>query len=97
MTPEGRVKAKLKKQLTDYGCFQFWPVQTGRGMPMVDCLAWRVNAESHSSYAIEVKREGITKPTPRQAAIMREMRKVAVRTYVVTERNGELVWLEQKD
>jgi hypothetical protein len=96
MTPEGRVKAKVKLALRDW--FQYWPVPSGFGKQMVDCIAiTKMTPPVSLVYAIECKREGVTKPTPRQAAIMREMRKAGVKTYVVTMRNGELVWLEQKD
>jgi len=93
VTPEGRVKAKLKRWLTAEQFYQFWPVLTGYGTQMVDCLAWRAG----TCFAIECKREGVEEPTPRQGAIMRAMRKVGVKTYLVTMRDGELVWLEQKD
>ena len=40
MTPEGRVKAKVKKALTVLGadCWRFMPVQTGFGSPALDFL-----------------------------------------------------------
>ena len=92
LTPEGRVKLKLKKNLADGGYFQYWPVTVGYGSPMVDCLAWRDGA----SYAIEVKRPGATKPTPRQATIMRMMRAKGVQTFVVTAdvESKELIWIQ---
>lgn len=93
MTPEGRVKAALKRDLASRRYYQYWPVPVGYGAQSVDCLVC-VNGKF---LAIEVKREGVTKPTPRQAATMREMRKSGAVTYVVTMRDGELVWLEQND
>lgn len=94
MTPEGRVKKWLKKYLADEGYYQFWPVQTGYGQATVDCLAWHKN---NGSLALECKREGLTKPTPRQTAVMREMRKAGVRTFIVTFIESEPRWLEQLD
>ena len=40
MTPEGRVKAKVKKALEKLGgqCWRFMPVQTGYGAPALDFL-----------------------------------------------------------
>lgn len=38
-TPEGKVKAKVKKLLENYpSIYQFWPVQTGMGAKTLDCL-----------------------------------------------------------
>lgn len=93
LTPEGKVKAKLKRELTACGAFNYWPVPSGYGQQMVDCIAvWK-----SCPYFIECKREGETKPTPRQAAIMRAIRKAGALTYVVSMKDGELLWLEQKD
>lgn len=40
MTPEGRVKAKVKRILKEYtpNPYSFWPVQTGMGASTLDCL-----------------------------------------------------------
>jgi len=40
VTPEGRVKAKVKKALDKLGtdCWRFMPVQTGYGVPALDYL-----------------------------------------------------------
>lgn len=61
MTPEGKVKAKVKKLLKKHGAYQFWPVQTGFGIKTLDCLA------CHRGYfiAIETKAPG-KKPTDLQ-------------------------------
>jgi hypothetical protein len=89
MTPEGRVKAALKKELARLNVYQFWPVQTGYGAATVDCLTcW-----AGKFIAIECKREGVEKPTPRQAAIMKEMRRFGALTYLVTLHEGELKWI----
>lgn len=97
MTPEGRVKAKLKKHLAEKDAYQFWPVQTGYGQAMVDCLAWlpQQRGKLAEAWAIETKRPGMRKPTLRQATVMREMRKAGVRTFIVTaDDDGELIWHE---
>lgn len=38
-TPEGRIKAKVKKILEKHGCYYFMPVQMGYGARTVDILA----------------------------------------------------------
>lgn len=40
MTPEGKIKARLKRALKPFGnkVYQFWPVQTGYGTKTLDCL-----------------------------------------------------------
>jgi hypothetical protein len=89
MTPEGRVKEKLKKFL---GGYQFWPVQTGYGQTTLDLLV----CQNGRFYGIECKREGIRKPTPRQAAVMARIRAAGGVTYLVTMKDGELQWIEIK-
>ena len=93
MTPEGRVKAKLKRHLAEHGYYQYWPVPMGRGSITVDCIA----CDQGHFVGIECKREGVTKPTPHQAAVMRQMRQAGATTYLVTIKDGELEWLEQKE
>jgi hypothetical protein len=61
VTPEGRVKNEVKKQLKAIGAYQFWPVQTGMGATTVDCLA----CVRGRFVAIETKAPGKT-PTPLQ-------------------------------
>jgi hypothetical protein len=92
MTPEGRVKAKLKKYLAvrDY---QFWPVQTGYGAATVDCLA----CVEGKFLAFECKASG-KKLTPRQLTTMQAIRKSGGSTWLVTmDIEGEIVWQEIKD
>lgn len=92
MTPEGKVKAKLKTLLTLQGCYQFWPVQSGYGEKTVDVLV----CDRGRWIGIECKKAGVTKPTPRQAETMRQMREAGAKTYLVTaDKDGNLVWIEQ--
>lgn len=70
MTPEGRVKEKVKKILKEHGAYYFMPVQAGYGMPALDfhcCFRGR-------AFFIETKAAG-KKPTPRQELTMKEIRK----------------------
>ena len=63
MTPEGRVKAKVKRLLKSYGdkVYAFWPVQTGMGARTLDCL---ICASGHF-IAVETKAPGKA-PTTQQ-------------------------------
>lgn len=70
MTPEGRVKAEVKKQLKLLGAYQFWPVQTGMGVTTLDCLA----ILDGLPLAIETKAPG-KKLTPRQEIVINAIRK----------------------
>ena len=94
MSPEGRVKAKLKADLKARGWYFFFPVQTGYGEATVDCLACGGIAQRF--WGIECKREGIRKPTPRQAAVMERIRAAGGVTYLVTMKDDELEWIEIK-
>ena len=69
MTPEGRVKAEIKKWLTARGAYFFMPVQGGYGAAGLDfyvCL-------TGFFVAVEAKRPG-EEPTPRQEIIMDAIR-----------------------
>lgn len=68
MTPEGKVKAKIKKYLDSIGAYHFWPVQTGYGQRTLDCLCFY----NERGYAFEVKPPGV-EGTPRQDRIIEEM------------------------
>ncbi|HTE41979.1 MAG TPA: hypothetical protein VK629_14230 [Steroidobacteraceae bacterium] len=95
MTPEGKVKAKLKKSLSTWPeLYQYWPVPGGFGATTVDVLiCWR-----GSWVAIECKRAGVREPTPQQAAVMKQMRAAGAKTWLVTANaKGDLVWIEQVD
>jgi len=68
MTPEGKVKLAVKKLLSAYQPYTFWPVQTGFGGRTLDCLGM------YKSYgfAIETKRPGKTL-TPLQQVAARDI------------------------
>ncbi len=71
MTPEGRVKADIKKWLKSQGAYFFMPVQSGYGASTLDflvCLNGRF-------YAIETKAPGRNlKASPRQMQVIEEIR-----------------------
>ena len=69
MTPEGKVKAKIKAILKEYGVYYFMPVQNGMGMPGLD---FHCTLHGMSLY-IEAKAPG-KNPTKRQEITMESMR-----------------------
>lgn len=69
MTPEGRVKAAVKRELDKLTHWRFMPVQTGYGTPALDFICcingWFV--------AIETKKDAKAKLTDRQLATKKDM------------------------
>lgn len=67
MTPEGELKARIKRWLEKKGAevYTFWPVQTGMGKRTVDLLA----CYRGTFVAIELKRPG-KKPTALQERVL---------------------------
>lgn len=90
MTPEGRVKKRFNRRITDlFGdkVYRFMPVQTGYGAPALDYFlcagGWFI--------AVETKAKGKT-PTPRQFTTMENVRKGGGLTFVVdTDESIEFV------
>lgn len=98
MTPEGKVKAKIKALLKKYGVYYHMPVQNGMGAPTLDFICC-VN----SAYlAIEAKAPG-KKPTARQENTMQEIRKAKGFALVVSDETSlarledHLRWLSNTD
>lgn len=85
MTPEGKVKAAVKKVLAQYGeeLDQFWPVQNGMGTPALDCI---VCYRGHH-IEIETKAPG-KKPTPRQEVTMAKKIKAGAMVFVIDGDEG---------
>ena len=87
VTPEGKVKAKLKALLRDLDAYWFMPVQTGLGSTTLDflvCIAGRF-------HGYECKAPG-KKLTPRQELVARQIRATGGAAWVVTlDKAGELV------
>lgn len=69
MTPEGLVKRELRKLLKEIGAYAHWPVPVGYGRSTLDALI----CYRGRFYGVECKREGVGKPTDRQACVMREI------------------------
>jgi hypothetical protein len=66
MTPEGRVKAKVRELLKEIGAYQYWPVPYGMGSAGVDVYA----CYKGRFYAIECKREKGGRLTGRQRSVL---------------------------
>ncbi len=90
MTPEGKVKAKIKRILNNAGVYFFMPVQTGYGMPTLDFLCFHMGA----GFAIEAKALG-KKPTKRQEAIIHDIQLAGAQVFVIDGAEGSYDWLIQ--
>jgi hypothetical protein len=80
---EDKVKKALKAVLEGWGCYHFWPVQSGIGAHTVDCLACipiKITKEMVGTtlgvfVAIETKRTKVNKPTGAQGEVLKQVRK----------------------
>lgn len=90
MTPEGKVKAKVKRILNRAEAYYFMPVQTGYGMPTLDFLCFHRG----TGFAIETKAPG-KKPTKRQEAIIHEIQLSGAQVFVIDGTDGSYDWLTQ--
>jgi hypothetical protein len=85
MTPEGKVKEKVKKMLKEFGAYYHMPVQNGMGKPSLDFVC----CHKGRFLAIETKTEK-GKLTLRQQATMDEMQKAgAIVILIRGESDGE--------
>lgn len=77
-TPEGKIKAKIKKILNAHGVYSHMPVQNGMGAPSLDYVC------CFKGYyiAIEAKAPG-KKPSKRQLKTMEQIRKADGWAFVV--------------
>lgn len=83
MTPEGKVKEKVKKVLKAHGAYWHMPVQNGMGAPSLDF----VGCHFSRYYAIETK-AGNKQPTPRQKLTIESIQAAGGKTFVVNEVSG---------
>ena len=82
-TPEGRVKAKVVKQLKALGAYYFYPVTSGYGGSGVPDI---VGCYRGCFFAIECK-AGKNKPTPLQAKNIDSIAAAGGLVWVVNEEN----------
>jgi hypothetical protein len=89
VTPEGKVKVKLKAWLREHEAYWFMPVQTGYGSTSLDFLAC-ING---AFVALECKAYG-KELSPRQELVARQIRAAGGDVYKVTldKEDGELVF-----
>lgn len=85
MTPEGKIKAAVKKLLANYGdeLDQFWPVQNGMGSPALDCIV----CYRGRHIEIETKAPGGV-PTPRQEITIAKKKKAGAWVFVIDGQAG---------
>lgn len=89
MTPEGRIKDKVKKMLREHGAYWHCPVQNGMGSPSLDFVC----CHDGRYFAIETK-AGNKKMTPRQDNTANEIRAAKGLAFLVNEVEG---WDELRD
>ena len=83
MTPEGRVKAKVKKILTEVGAYYAMPVASGYGHAGTPDFLVCYRCQF---LAIETKAQG-NEPTALQKATMQRIKDAGGRVFVIDETN----------
>lgn len=83
MTPEGKVKARLKKQLNELGVYHFSPFQAGMGRAGIPDV---IGCYRGVFVAFECK-AGSNKPTALQEREMQAIREAGGHAYVINEDN----------
>jgi hypothetical protein len=86
MTPEGRVKAKVKRVLEWYRAYYHMPVQNGMGKPSLDFIG----CSNGFYFGVETKAPG-EKPTKRQEVTIDEILRAKGKVFVI---NGDCTELE---
>lgn len=93
MTPEGKVKQKIKKVLAKHDLWQYWPVPSGFGRRTVDALCLYYGR----FFVIEAKRPG-KEPTALQARELEDIKKKGGVAFVIDNDEGVQAldeWLEE--
>ena len=83
MTPEGKVKARLKKQLNELGIYHFSPFQAGMGRAGIPDI---IVCYRGVFVAFECK-AGSNKPTALQEREMQAIRDAGGHAYLINEDN----------
>lgn len=91
MTPEGRVKEKVKRLLRKYDAYWHCPVQNGMGAPALDFMQVTVGG---LVCAIECK-AGSGTLTARQRSTVADIRRAGGTVLVVTDQESTIEELEQ--
>ena len=80
LTPEGKVKDRVKRLLKQYSCYQFWPVQTGYGASALDCIG------CYKGFFLSVETKAPGKHlTPRQRLTRDDMEAAKGKVFVIGE------------
>ena len=66
---EKDVKKSLMAYLTAIGAYQYWPVPMGMGAATIDCFF----CHKGRFFAVETKRPGVNKATPRQYEVLHQI------------------------
>lgn len=82
-TPEGKVKADVKKVLWKYKLYWHCPVMNGIGAPSLDFIC----CHKGRFFAIETK-AGNKRPTPRQEITISQMEDAGAKVFVINEETG---------
>jgi hypothetical protein len=89
MTPEGKVKERVKKFLREHNAYWFCPVQNGMGAPALDFM--QVQVPGVSAFVIETKAPG-KKVTVRQARTIAQIRAAGGTVFII---DGDIQEMEQ--
>jgi hypothetical protein len=85
VTPEGKVKAQVKKVLARYGeeLDSQWYVPNGMGSPALDCIV------CYRGHHIEIETKALGKlPTPRQLVTIAKKEKAGAKVFVIDGESG---------
>jgi hypothetical protein len=91
VTPEGKVKAEIKKWLKEQGAYFFMPVQTGYGASTLDFLV----CYKGIFVGIEAKAPGKV-PTKRQEFCMAEIRDAGGHATCVESLRDLIPWIQER-
>lgn len=80
MTPEGKIKEKVKAVFKKHGAYYHMPVMNGMGAPTLDFIACCRGL----FFAVETKAAG-KKPTKRQEVTMADMARANAFVFVVSD------------
>lgn len=91
MTPEGRVKERVKRVLQKFKAYYHMPVQNGLGAPSLDFIGCFYGLY----FAVETKAPG-GKPTPRQENTIAEIERAGGKVFVIDGDTGALEdWMKE--
>jgi hypothetical protein len=81
VTPEGKVKAKVRKLLDNYGAYYFQPVQMGMGAAGLDFHCMLAGARA---FFVETKALG-KQPTLRQQLMIEKLEHMGAKVFVIDD------------